>query len=51
MIDWFCWLLLLVGLGLAIGSRTLHRRIGMPTAVWATIGVLIALIGILLFDS
>ena len=50
MIDWFCWLLLLVGLVLIIGSRTLHRRIGMPTAVWAAVGGLVALVGIFLLD-
>ena len=46
MIDWFCWLLLLVGLLLMGGSRFLHRRIGMHTAVWLTLGAVVLLLGL-----
>lgn len=50
MIDWFCWLLLLIGSLFIVGSRFLHRRIGMPAAVWLVIGGVIALVGVLRLD-
>lgn len=46
MIDWFCWLLLLVGLLLMSGSRFLHRRIGMPTPAWLALGAVALSIGL-----
>jgi len=50
MIDWFCWLLIVVGLVLTGGSRFLHRRIGMPTAAWLIIGAAMLAIGLWRLD-
>jgi hypothetical protein len=50
MIDWFCWLLILAGLLLMLGSRLLHRNIGMPAAAWLVVGVVILLFGIWRFE-
>jgi hypothetical protein len=50
VIDWLCWLLLLIGLLLAIGSRFLHRRMGLPRAAWLAIGMGIALGGAIRLD-
>ena len=50
MIDWFCWILILVGLILMGCSRILHRRIGMPTAAWLIIGAAILAVGLWRLD-
>lgn len=46
MIDWFCWIAIVVGLVLMIGSRFLHRKIGMPTVAWLIIGAGILAFGV-----
>ena len=50
MIDWFCWLLILVGLALIGSSRFLHRRIAVPTAAWLIIGAAILALGLWRLD-
>lgn len=47
LIDWFCWLLILVGVLFASGSRFLRRRIGFPAAAWLIVGAVIALVGLM----
>lgn len=49
MIDWFCWILLLVGLVIVFTSGFLHRKTRLPVLSWRILGLVLIVLAAILF--